>query len=74
MSAHPPSTVGMKWCPVCGRDDRSFSLGSKYHSTGGKRCPGTPIPLVYELSLRSSRASEAALSPVPVPVDGKDTK
>lgn len=44
----PPFTTAIKWCPVCGRTDRSIPFTGQRHSTGGKRCEGTPVTVVYE--------------------------
>lgn len=43
----PPVTLTMRWCPVCGRDDRFKPFTGKSHFTRGDRCLGKPVVLTY---------------------------
>lgn len=51
MNARPPGRVSLRWCPVCGRDDRYTDLkkGAGRHFADGKKCPGDPRDLEYVL-------------------------
>jgi hypothetical protein len=43
-----PKAVMIRWCPVCGANDRYTTMGTKYHWALGKRCAGEPLKLRYE--------------------------
>lgn len=53
----PPETVTLKWCPVCGRDDRLVHLRTLHRPSvdyvgeriKGGFCPGEPVELTYML-------------------------
>lgn len=48
MTEHlPPSTLTIKFCPQCGRDDRFMPFTGKSHFTRGLKCPGIPIEITY---------------------------
>lgn len=43
----PPPEIAIKWCPVCGRDDRYQIFTGKSHFSGRDRCAGQPVAVVY---------------------------
>lgn len=49
----PPSMIALRWCPVCGRDDRKSNLPDVHvkpnWKRGGSNCPGTVETVVYEI-------------------------
>lgn len=49
----PPATVTIKWCPVCGRDDRFQVFTGKSHFARGERCSGQPVAVKYVRALET---------------------
>lgn len=48
MSKSPPSSVTIRFCPICGRNDRYVPFTGKAHFSGGAKCPGAVIAITYE--------------------------
>jgi hypothetical protein len=49
----PPASISLRFCPVCGRDDRFTNLPleqGRHKAPGGKRCPGTVETLRYDFA------------------------
>lgn len=49
MTSRPPHNIWIMVCPVCGRDDRYRPFVGKAHHWRGKKCPGVPERVDYEL-------------------------
>lgn len=45
----PPAEVSIRWCPVCGRDDRTRPFTGKRHARFGVWCTGVPVKLSYTI-------------------------
>ena len=45
----PPPLVSLRWCPVCGRDDRCSPFTGKSHWFRGRRCEGQTETVKYGL-------------------------
>ena len=43
----PPARISIRFCPVCGRDDRFGTLGLTSHFSYGKKCPGKVRNVYY---------------------------
>lgn len=50
MSAKPPRTLQLSFCPKCGRHDRFQPFTGRAHYSGGEKCTGTPVTVTYVLS------------------------
>jgi hypothetical protein len=52
----PPTAISLRFCSVCGRDDRvkHLRLEGHRHGMGGKRCPGKVETLRYEFAKEQS--------------------
>ena len=46
----PPASISIRFCPVCGRDDRFQPFTGKSHFAMGDRCSGTPVDVLYSRS------------------------
>jgi hypothetical protein len=44
----PPVALKLRFCPVCGQDDRYQPFTGKSHFSRGERCEGHPIIVHYE--------------------------
>lgn len=57
-----PITFQVRWCPVCGRDDRvnSFSFRGQHYALG-KKCEGVPVTLEYSRAASSATDSAPAI-------------
>lgn len=49
IACNAPSTITIRFCPVCKRDNRTTSLCLTKHWDKGELCTGTPVDLTYRL-------------------------
>jgi len=46
----PPQCVSLRFCPVCGKDDRFKHVGPRHERPGGGRCSGNMEVLRYDFA------------------------
>jgi hypothetical protein len=58
----PPIHVSLRFCPVCGRDDRyrALRLDLDHNTPTGKRCPGRVETLRYDFAEQPLSTGETA--------------
>lgn len=54
----PPQTTRLKWCSVCGRNDRFAPFTGRSHFSKGDRCAGQPETVTYYLAKSAKEAAE----------------